>query len=233
MIPEQAPGHPSWLGVLTEVLTGQLASLDEGAAQARDLRTDHWTGPASEAYDAAREAHAAEWVAAVDLHAAIKERVDGHSTFIGNLQRLWHEPADRPHLHQLWHTATEALAAELLERAEALDRLGAATPPGQDTHGQTAAIHGTDPQPEVDLDPREPDPRQEPGSDPQEADPQQELGSDPPEPEPDPPEPDAVEPDPAVEPDLVQSFTAIVAHEIRVAEELRSAIRVERIRWDL
>ncbi|UVS76380.1 hypothetical protein [Actinokineospora sp. UTMC 2448] len=125
-----APGNPLWVRNLAELVKAQREPLAAGADDVAALDAAHWTGPAADGYTETRLALSASWRAALDIHETVSERVEGYSTFVHELPHLWAgaDGAEQARLTDLWRGAADRLAAELIDAAADLDRVGVPEP---------------------------------------------------------------------------------------------------------
>ncbi|WP_026423487.1 hypothetical protein [Actinokineospora inagensis] len=124
------PGNQAWVRNLAETLRAQGVPLTEAAELLAVVSADGWSGPAATAFGEFTAGTAAGARQMADIHAAVRDRVDGHSTFVHQLPHLWPDAdaGERQRLVGLWRGAAEDVAAEIRKQAAELDRVGVPPP---------------------------------------------------------------------------------------------------------
>ncbi|WP_461123892.1 hypothetical protein [Saccharothrix stipae] len=143
--PDQAPGNPGWIRALAETTAAQREPFAAGVERLPGLDPVYWHGGARERFARSRDGLTEQWRFALDTHDEVLRRVEGHNSFVHELQHLWEadrgDPVALRHTAEVHRAAAADLAAMLLERAARLD----AVAPGQAPEPPATVSVGPDP----------------------------------------------------------------------------------------
>lgn len=143
-VPEQPPGNPGWMRAFTETTAAQREPFADGAQRLPAFDPVYWHGDARERFAQARDSLTGQWRTVLDTHDDVLRRVEGHSTFVHQLQHLWDadrgNPAALLHTAQVHRTAAAELAALLLQRAAELDAVARDQVPPPDPPGVVPTV---------------------------------------------------------------------------------------------
>lgn len=108
-----------------ETTAAQREPFAAGVERLPGLDPVYWHGAARDGFARRRDGLTGHWRTVLDTHDEVLRRVDGHSSFVHQLQHLWEadrgDPLALHHTAELHRAAAAELAAMLLDRAARLD----------------------------------------------------------------------------------------------------------------
>jgi hypothetical protein len=151
-VADQAPGNPGWMRAFTETTAAQREPFADGVERLSALDPVFWHGGSRERFAQARDSLTGYWRIVLDAHDDVLRRVDGHNTFVHQLQHFWEadrgNPAELHRIAELHRSAAAELAAVLLRRAAELDVLSPdPLPPPEPLGAAPESEPGSDPDP--------------------------------------------------------------------------------------